>query len=338
MMVIVSAQLPGLAASETRKPIIGGLCWLPEADRPAAVIVCIHGAAMWAGSFREFGHEMCKRNIATYAVNIRGFGPWARDQRGWCKPDPNQTVQDIIKAIDHIQLRYPNTPLFLLGESAGACLAIRIAASEPDKISGVICSCPAWKIRRSEKLFTEVVSGKLLHKKALVGMAVRNLIKQATSSRELEESWRQSPNYRFEYSADELLSQVQFLRETGSVARQVDKVPVLMVQGLADRLVKPAGTARLFKQIASGDKQLLLDVRSEHLIFQEVLPDPALHSILNDWLQKHATPAALRQVLVSDVADPAGLILADRRCARASKICKRAGVRKTILIPTVGAP
>jgi alpha-beta hydrolase superfamily lysophospholipase len=114
--------------------------WLPE-GRPRAVILALHGFNDYSKSFEEPAGEWAKDGIATYAYDQRGFG-YAPDFGYWAGTDT--MVADLRSAAALIRARYPDTPLYLLGESMGGAL-IMTAETEPDPpvCDGVVLAAPA---------------------------------------------------------------------------------------------------------------------------------------------------------------------------------------------------
>ena len=68
----------------------------------------------------------------------------------------------------------------------------------------------------------------------------------------------------------------------------MNSTPILMIQGLADRLTKPQGTFDMFKSIPNTDKTLLVIGEAEHLIFETEPQDEIMLRGLSAWIDKHA--------------------------------------------------
>jgi acylglycerol lipase len=117
--------------------------WLP--DGPAkAVILALHGFNDYSRAFEAPGKAWAKDGIATYAYDQRGFG--AAPERGlW--PGRAVLAADAATACSILRRLYPGVPLYLLGESMGAAVAVVAMTSEsgtpiPD-VDGVILTAPA---------------------------------------------------------------------------------------------------------------------------------------------------------------------------------------------------
>jgi acylglycerol lipase len=114
--------------------------WLPR-GKPRAVIVAVHGFNDYSRAFIGTGTYFAKHGVAVYSYDQRGFGQspftgvWAGQQN---------LVHDLRECVMRLMDRYPNTPIYVLGESMGGAVAIS-ALADPTfpKINGLILSAPA---------------------------------------------------------------------------------------------------------------------------------------------------------------------------------------------------
>lgn len=114
--------------------------WLPG-GKPHAVILALHGFNDYSNAFATPAPAWAASGIAIYAYDQRGFG--AAPGRGrW--PGAAPLAGDALTAARLLRARYPDVPLFLLGESMGGAvsiLAATAAANEP--IDGLVLVAPA---------------------------------------------------------------------------------------------------------------------------------------------------------------------------------------------------
>ena len=113
------------------------------------------------------------------------------------------------------------------------------------------------------------------------------VVERATSKEEVQSKWKDDPKARLQLTPVELTEFAAFMRKTKAQAEKITKLPVLVVQGLADKLVKPEGTFSLFDAVNSPDKTLLLAGLAEHLIFENPSPDPIIMDSVDSWLKHH---------------------------------------------------
>src|SRR6516225_9557830 len=71
----VNKQDDGLQADPHPAPC---LSWIDQQTKPKVALLCIHGLGLNSDAYKNFGNRMAHRGIATYAIDVRGFGSWMR--------------------------------------------------------------------------------------------------------------------------------------------------------------------------------------------------------------------------------------------------------------------
>ena len=118
---------------------LGMMHW--DASMPKAVIVALHGMNDYSNAFSMPAPWWASQGISTYAYDQRGFGK--SPQRGiW--PGGDLMRRDLSDFVDVMRRRYPNLPVYVLGESMGGAVAMTAFASDmPPKADGLILIAPA---------------------------------------------------------------------------------------------------------------------------------------------------------------------------------------------------
>lgn len=146
-------QRPELAALGFRGPRItddgfvsfdgsrlGLMRWLP-ATEPEWVVVGLHGMNDYSNAFHLAAGWWAGRGIATYALDVRGFG--RSPERGVWAPT-ELVLEDVRALITAVRERYPNARLALAGISMGGGLAISAMASDnPPPVDKLMLFAPA---------------------------------------------------------------------------------------------------------------------------------------------------------------------------------------------------
>jgi alpha-beta hydrolase superfamily lysophospholipase/thioredoxin-like negative regulator of GroEL len=228
--------------------------------------LCIHGLGLNANASTNFGKHISQVGIATYAIDVRGFGSWLKTQ-GHEQLDFKDSLLDIRQALLAIRAANPGLPLFLLGESMGGAIALRACSMYPELVDGLISSVPAGD-RFQQKATDVKVAIHFLEGPNTQFDIGSKIINQATKSQNLREAWEADPLNRMNLSAKDLMQFQSFMNENKEAAKKIDNTPVLMVQGTLDQLVKPEGTWELFQHLATKRKTFLA-LPSEHLVFEE---------------------------------------------------------------------
>ncbi|MBX9722760.1 MAG: lysophospholipase [Candidatus Obscuribacterales bacterium] len=301
----------GLRCAEDPACVIVGSTHMLEWKSPAPakiVVVCIHGLGLCARAYKPLAQELSAAGIDGFGVNVRGFGP-DRDKPNRAKLDCVETVGDVSQLLTSIRKEHPDYKVFLVGESMGGALTIRIAAENPDLVDGVICSAPAWKLLKMRRTAVKGVFELFLFPGDRPGPAGRAVMHQATTDTELTQHWLSDPSHKLNLSFGEATKFWSFIKKTDLYARQFKK-PVFMVQGLNDHLVSPKAVAKLFKDMASSNKTLLIDGTGEHLILEEGRFSPALLAKLIGWIKTDSNSESTR--LVVETVDDEGLTPKDK--------------------------
>jgi len=112
--------------------------WMPRSPRGAVLL--LHGVCEYSGSFDAIAPYFAALGYAVLAYDQRGFGQtqtrgkWAGQER---------LSRDIGAAKTYLKRRVPNVPLFVLGESMGAALAVHASAQGYlAGVSGIVLVSP----------------------------------------------------------------------------------------------------------------------------------------------------------------------------------------------------
>ncbi|MGE5539160.1 MAG: lysophospholipase [Gemmatimonas sp.] len=119
--------------------------WLPADPelraRPKAVVVALHGFNEYSQTFDMPGRYWTRFGIATYAYDQRGFGA-APHPGYWAGADT--MARDLGEVARLMRQRYPDSPIYYLGESMGAAIVMRALATDAAPLpAGTILSAPA---------------------------------------------------------------------------------------------------------------------------------------------------------------------------------------------------
>lgn len=129
--------------------------WLPRDDslkvkEIKAVVIAVHGFNDYSKGMTIPAEGLARRGYAVYAYDQRGFGK--TPQRGiW--PGDERLIADLKLSVDLLHRKYPDKPLFILGESMGGSVVMAAAAEPPAlKADGLILVSPAlwgWESQTS---------------------------------------------------------------------------------------------------------------------------------------------------------------------------------------------
>ncbi|MBP9093690.1 alpha/beta fold hydrolase [bacterium] len=266
-------------------PIIAWQSRAPE-NRSKATIIAVHGMGLDNRAFTPFAHEMRGRGYTIFAIDVRGFGSWM-NASGNEKIDYKDSFTDINNMVGLIKEHNPSAPVFLLGESMGGAIALNTAAQFGQNLRGVIASVPSAE-RLQAKRMSLTVALHFLNGPDKPFNVGTQIAAQATAKPEMRAMWANSLKAKNELSPKELMNFAIFMRRTHSHCGDIKTLPVLMVQGLKDKLVKPQGTYDLFDAVKSEDKTMMIVGNAEHLIFETDSQNGVVIDTLCSWIDKHS--------------------------------------------------
>jgi len=279
---VVKAKGKSSKESSVHRGIAPCLAWVDRTKPIQAVIVCVHGLGLHNGTYEAFGKRMAELGFATYAIDVRGFGAWM-EAKGREKVDFDLCLNDVRTTLKVVRRAHPGVPVFLLGESMGGAIALRVTSMYPDLVDGLISSVPAGDRFKQAKTSLKVAMALLSnpHKEINIGEGV---VRQATQKEDLRKSWLEDPLARVKLSPKELVQFQSFMNGNHDCAKNIVKTSVLIVQGCQDKLVRPEGTVELFNHLGTTDRQIVLIPNAEHLIFEEAQFTDEEIATVNSWI------------------------------------------------------
>jgi pimeloyl-ACP methyl ester carboxylesterase len=120
--------------------------WGKSPSSPDSAVLLIHGRTWSArpdfdlqvpGEELSLMDGLVAHGIATYAVDLRGYGDTPRDPSGWLIP--NRAAADVVKVLEWIGQRHPDLAKpHLFGWSYGAMVSQLAVQRQPQLVSGLI--------------------------------------------------------------------------------------------------------------------------------------------------------------------------------------------------------
>jgi acylglycerol lipase len=232
VMEILPAPEVIVMADGYRLPLVR---WLPD-EAPCRVVLAVHGFNDFHMAFEALAPALSSDCVAVYAHDQRGFGATAT--RGlWAGTQP--LVDDVIALAVLLRERYPDVPLYLIGESMGAAVVIlALARDEPPPVEGAVLLAPAvwarttqpWYMRTALWLAVRIAPGMKLTAEAL---DVR-----ASDLPEVIRYWREHPMVIRRTRVDAIQG-VTDLMDAALAVAGAWRGPVLILYGSSDEIVPP---------------------------------------------------------------------------------------------------
>ena len=259
--------------------------WLPE-NKPKALLLIVHGLAEHGGRYLNLINYFVPRGYAVYSFDHIGHGE-SSGRRVYVKRF-NDFTSVLGMYIGMIRSWYPRSPLFLIGHSLGALISAVYILSDT-QCSGAVLSGPLVSVPDNISSSTVLLSRVLSTLVPTVGIA--SLDPTAISrSQAVVRAYTGDPLVHCGKTTARLGSEI--LGAIRRVAREAPMIqlPLLVLQGGADRLVSPQGTERFFSLLGSPDKTL----RVYEGLYHEIYNEPEFKEVLADvepWLSERLSLA-----------------------------------------------
>lgn len=260
--------------------------WKPDRD-PKAVVLCLHELGLYNGVFDNLGKRLSAEGVAVYAIDLRGFGGWEDIKSPDSKMDLDKTLADVKASVEVLHNLHKGLPVFILGEAMGGALALKAASQFPDQIQGIITAAPGGEHFKTMKNYTTIASKLVVSGPNNETSYGEDLLQIATPKKDLQEVLRQDPKVRLDLAPRELMDCQFFMYKTRDMARKIKNTPVLVVHGQNDGESKEVGSEKVYKNLATKDKEYLKVADGDHYTFEDVkVSDAAFNSTLS-WIDKH---------------------------------------------------
>jgi alpha-beta hydrolase superfamily lysophospholipase len=262
--------------------------WAPDGDIKA-VLTLVHGIGEHSGRYESVGMMLNIEGYALLGMDLRGHGK-SEGSRGHFTFE--EGLDDIDLMLSQARELFPGKPIFLYGHSMGGLLVLDYAMKRPvDALQGLIVTSPAlgtatpvpgWKINLARVMKTINPS-----------MTMDNGLDVSAISH--------NPGVVAAYKSDPLVHPLISARlgwdllQTGpwliEHAAEFPAVPILLMQGNADRIVDPAATRKFAKTVKKADITFQLWEGGYHEMHNEPNRDEVFNVMLH-WLDRYCPPQA----------------------------------------------
>lgn len=258
-------------------------CWLPEGE-VRAVLLIVHGLAEHSGRYMNLVNRFVPLGYAVYGLDHVGHGR-SEGRRLYVEHFVDYT-EPLKTYFDTVRCRQPDKPVFLVGHSMGGLIGALHLIAHPEGLAGAVLSAPAIK-----------APGNISAAIIFVGRALSLLVPRVGLVPPVEaEGVCSDPAVVAAYLADPLVYRGKLTARLGAellgamerARAEANRItlPVLILQGGADRLVDPSGAQMLYDKVTASDKKLIVYEGFFHEVFNEPQHDKVLSDV-EQWLEGH---------------------------------------------------
>jgi alpha-beta hydrolase superfamily lysophospholipase len=247
-------------------------------------VLIAHGFGEHSGRYGALTDHLTSHNYSVTAYDHRGHG--LSDGLPGHVESFDEYDDDLKRLIASVRARNQSRPLFLIGHSMGGLIALRYLARTNGTINGAVISAPLIKVA------VPVPAHKLMIARVGAWMAPRfrldNEINPAHLSRDPEvgRAYAADPLVNRKVSTKWFAEATRAMQEVARWAPQI-KTPILVMHGTEDRLASVDATKRLFENIGSSDKELVIYSGFYHELFNEPEKQQVFERV-TEWLEKRA--------------------------------------------------
>jgi len=280
-----SARLTPALAAETFVSFDGATLpvrrWLP-AGKPEAIVVALHGFNDYSLFISDTAHDFARHGLAVYAYDQRGFGQ-APNRGRW--PGKNAFAQDVQTFVRLLHARFPHTPLFLLGHSMGAAVALHALSSGQLDVDGVILAAPAisgWSTMPWWQRWGLKLAARVMPWQTFTGQSLHIV---ASDNRDMLIALGRDPLVIKRTRVDTIYGLVNLMEAAYRSADQL-AVPALILYGDKDEVITKAPVLAAFGPLARRKKMVRFQIYKNgyHMLLRDLQADVVRGDIIS-WIR-----------------------------------------------------
>ncbi|XP_007666505.1 monoglyceride lipase isoform X2 [Ornithorhynchus anatinus] len=270
--------------------------WKPTCA-PRALVFISHGAGEHSGRYEDLAQMLIGLDLLVFAHDHVGHGQSEGERM--IVSDFHVFIRDVLQHVDFMQKDHPGLPIFLLGHSMGGAISILTASERPGHFAGMVLISPlvvaspesattfkesglaAGGIRGMIKSTSAVAAQWTPIAIWVLAAKVLNLVLPNLSLGPIDSSVLSRNKTEVDsYNADSLVCHaglkvcfgIQLLNAVSRVERALPKLtlPILLLQGSADRLCDSKGAYLLMEAAKSQDKTLKVYEGAYHVLHKEL--------------------------------------------------------------------
>ncbi len=281
--------------------------WESSDVKPRAVAILVHGLTMHGGIYDKLARHLVDQGFKVIAPDLHGYGRWADlplEER-ICKECGAQVCyqksrRELLGLVDEVKAENPGLPLYMIGESLGADMVLYSASERPKLINGIVLSSPA--IKRRFNLVPRVMRDVCLiaHNPFRQVDLVPYMKKFASEDQRIIDEAVNDRLVRKKLTTWELFKTIHTMRPSLHYADKVPaNMPVLVIQGDQDRMLKSNAVCDLLKHLSTQDQTVRWFKDRGHLLLETAYLHSDTLNTVEDWLNEHLNGGKMAQASVT---------------------------------------
>lgn len=263
--------------------------WWDSSVPEKGIILAVHGLTLCGDAFDVTARELTQKGFTVYAFDMRGFGRWREEAAKFGdsgKVNYEFIRRDLIRVSRTLRERFPESKLFLMGESLGANLSVWLATQSPQLSDGLILSALCYKTRIHPRWrwIADVPAGFVMPN---APMKLSPYVKPSLSTDpEVTASYLKDPSISHELSIVTLVKG----QLTNKIAlKEIEKLPanlpILLLSGEEDGLFKTKALDDVVKRMGSKRIDFRILPATGHLILECQKPGGNISNVITEWIE-----------------------------------------------------
>lgn len=291
--------------------------WVPANREPKALIFLCHGYAMECSiSMRGTGTQLAEAGFAVHGIDYEGHGK-SYGLQGYIESF-DDVVNDCSEYFKNICERKENKmrKRFLLGESMGGAVVLKLHRKMPNFWNGAILVAPMCKIAEEMKPHPMVVN--VLSKLCKVIptwkiIPTKDIIDSAIKNPEWRKEVRENP-YCYK-GKPRLKTGHELLMASLDIEKNLDQVslPFIVVHGGDDTVTDPSVSQSLYETAVSNDKTFKLYPGMWHALTSGE-PEENINLVFSDiieWTKERSEEIRISEMERKSIHDPHNIVASE---------------------------
>lgn len=254
------------------------------------VIVALQGLIFSGKMFGNLATHFTEKGYIVYANDMRGFGDWRSENHGFAGDSGvhfGQSKEDLTSILKILRKKYPDKPIFCVGESFGANMAIWEASTEPSLMDGFIASGAVFRTRVHPRPLWVKTFFQGIHNPDN-NIDIKPYMQPILSEdKNVALELMNNTETSKEMSITNLIkAAVTNKNSVKEIANIPESMPILLIAGEKDRIQKTDTLELMLPQMGSKQTSLMVFPGKGHMLLECKNIDPEVGKAIDNWLDR----------------------------------------------------
>lgn len=244
-----------------------------DVAEPRAIVVIAHGYAEHSGRYDHVGTALAEAELAAWALDHAGHGLSNGNERGNIG-SVEQAIADMDEFVTLASASAPSRPVFLIGHSMGALLALAYAEQQQHRLAGLVVTGAAV-------VMGEMIA-ELLDLEEIPAVPLGEFVSRDPTVAQAYDD--DALNYHGAMPRDMLEKAAERIESVRSRFGTI-AIPILVMHGEQDALAPMQASIDIIAGVSSGDRTLRIWPGLYHEIFNEPERDGVIAEVRR-WISE----------------------------------------------------